>query len=100
MNPMFKGVVGNIPEIETFPYFTTIPYNTISLDAATANSLQSNLADNYNLFLSAMLGAQIITQDEYDVKGDPILGRVMGSIEEYPVYWGFPLLFPASVTSL
>jgi hypothetical protein len=66
VNPIFKGVVGNIPEIETLPYFTTIPYNTITLDAATAGALQASLADNYNLFLQAMLGFQQISQEEYN----------------------------------
>lgn len=65
-NPVFKGVVGNIPEIETLPYFTTIPWSTIALDAATAGFLQANLADNYNLFLGAMLGNQLITAEEYN----------------------------------
>jgi hypothetical protein len=60
VNPVFNGVVGNIPEIETLPYFTTIPYNTITLDAATAGALQASLADNYNQFLAAMLGFQQI----------------------------------------
>ena len=66
VNPVFKGVVGNIPEIETLPYFTTVPYNTIALDVATASALQSSLADNYNLFLQAMAGIQQITQEEYN----------------------------------
>ncbi len=67
-NPVFKGVVGNIPEIETYPYFTTIPYNTITLDEATASSLQSNIADNYNAFLNAMVQFQVITAEERDAR--------------------------------
>jgi hypothetical protein len=65
-NPVFKGVVGNIPEIETFPYFTTVRYNAITLDAATAIFLQASLADNYNQFLGAMLEFQQITLEEYN----------------------------------
>jgi hypothetical protein len=65
-NLIFKGVVGNIPEIETYPYFTIIPYNTITLDASTSSLLQTNLANNYNLFLTAMLGFQQISMEEYD----------------------------------
>lgn len=67
-NPVFKGVVGNIPEIETYPYFTTIPYNTIDLDEETAAFLQSNIADNYNLFLNAMVQFQVITAEEKDAR--------------------------------
>jgi len=66
VNKVFKGVVGNIPEVETLPYFTTIPYNTITLDAATSSTLQSTLADNYNLFLAAMVEFQQISTEEYD----------------------------------
>jgi len=67
-NPVFKGVVGNIPEVETYPYFTTIPYNTIKLDAATASSLQSNIAENYNAFLNAMAQYNVITAEERDAR--------------------------------
>ncbi len=65
-NPVFKGVVGNIPSIVTYPYFTTIPYNTIDLDAATASSIQTGLADGYNAFLNAMAGFGAITDEERD----------------------------------
>ena len=34
-----KGVVANIPEINTIPYFTTIPYNGLVVDEATAAAL-------------------------------------------------------------
>jgi len=53
-NPVFKGVVGNIPSLSSFPYFTTVPWNTIVIDEATAASLTTNLANGYNAFLDAM----------------------------------------------
>ena len=68
VNPVFKGVVGNIPNIETLPYFTTIPYNTITLDASTADLVQGLLADNYNAFLNAMVDAQQISAEERDMR--------------------------------
>lgn len=34
-----KGVVTTIPDVTDFPYFTTIPYNGLNLDAAKAASL-------------------------------------------------------------
>ena len=34
-----KGVVANIPEISSIPYFTTIPYNGLVVDATTAAAL-------------------------------------------------------------
>lgn len=36
-----KGVIGNIPDITSLPYFTTVPYNGFVIDAATAAALNS-----------------------------------------------------------
>jgi hypothetical protein len=36
-----KGVIANIPDINTLPYFTTIPYNGLMLDAANAAALNA-----------------------------------------------------------
>ncbi len=66
VNPVFKGVVGNIPSIVTYPYFTTIPYNAIPLDEATASSVQAGLADGYNAFLNAMAEFGAISSEERD----------------------------------
>jgi len=62
----FKGVVGNIPDFTSLPYFYTVPWNTITLDAASAASATTNLAVNYNAFLDGMVGASIITAGERD----------------------------------
>ena len=59
----FKGVVGNIPNFTSLPYFYTVPWNTITLDAATATTLTTNLATNYNNFLDA-LPTSILSADE------------------------------------
>ncbi len=34
-----KGVIGNIPDVTNIPYFTTIPYNGLTLDATKAAQL-------------------------------------------------------------
>jgi len=68
LNPVFKGVVGNIPSLVTYPYFTTIAHNSIPLDAATAGTLQASLATNYNEFLNAMLFAEMISVQERDMR--------------------------------
>jgi hypothetical protein len=60
----FKGVIGNIPNFTSLPYFYTVAWNTITLDAATATSLTTNLAANYNAFLDAMVTNTIITAEE------------------------------------
>ena len=31
-----KGVIGNVPDVTLYPFFNTIPYNGLKLDAATA----------------------------------------------------------------
>jgi len=62
-NPNLKGVVGNFPNIFAMPHFTSVVYNAIPLDAATAASLTANLANNYNAFLDGMVPA-VITAEE------------------------------------
>src|SRR5690554_901070 len=42
-----KGVLVNIPEVTSIPYFTTVPTNAIPLDAATAAAVNANFA-GYN----------------------------------------------------
>ncbi len=61
-----KGVVGNIPSISTIPFFTTVAWNAITLDATNAAALTSQLATNYNGFLNAMVQASVITAAERD----------------------------------
>ncbi|RTY90859.1 SGNH/GDSL hydrolase family protein [Flavobacterium sp. GT3R68] len=36
-----KGVVANLPYVNTLPYFTTVPYNPVPLDTATVGLLSS-----------------------------------------------------------
>ncbi len=65
-NTNLKGVVANIPNVTDIPFFTTIKWNAIVLDAATATQLNNNLAVNYNNFLDAMVGASVIPPAERD----------------------------------
>lgn len=62
-NPNFKGVVGNIPNFSSLPYFYTVTWNNIKLDAATANALKP-FADGYNGALEALKTNGIITEAE------------------------------------
>lgn len=34
-----KGIIGNVPDVTSIPYFTTIPYNGLTLDATQAAQL-------------------------------------------------------------
>lgn len=65
-NANLKGVIVNIPDVTTIPYFTTVTWNAITLDAATATTVTTSLANNYNGFLDAMKTAGVITQAEFD----------------------------------
>lgn len=63
-NPTVKGVLANYPNPFVMPHFTAVPWNAIPLDAATATTLNTNLAANYNGFLDAMVAATVITAEE------------------------------------
>ena len=65
-NPNLKGVVANIPHVTDIPFFTTVKWNSIVLDAATATQLNNQLGNNYNAFLDAMVSANVITAEERD----------------------------------
>jgi hypothetical protein len=59
-----KGVVANLPYVNTLPYFTTVPYNPVALDAAKATQLNTGYA-KYNAGLQAMVTTyKLITAEE------------------------------------
>ncbi len=53
-NAAAKGMLVNIPDIGTIPYFTTVPYNAVPLDQATADALNAGFAA-YNAGVAAYL---------------------------------------------
>ncbi|MDH3342284.1 MAG: G-D-S-L family lipolytic protein [Gammaproteobacteria bacterium] len=55
-NPATQGVLVNIPDVSTIPYFTTVPYNAVPLDQATADYLNGLYAP-YNGGVATALGA-------------------------------------------
>ena len=58
-----KGVIANLPYVNTLPYFTTVPYNPVPLDAPTAGLLNSG----YTTYNNGLLFAQsngLLTADE------------------------------------
>ncbi|MDH5612051.1 MAG: G-D-S-L family lipolytic protein [Gammaproteobacteria bacterium] len=55
-NPAVQGVLVNIPDVKTIPYFTTVPYNPVPLDQATADYLNGQYAA-YNGGVAAILAA-------------------------------------------
>ncbi len=58
-----KGVVANIPNVMTIPYFNTVPFNPIPLNAATAGGVNQAYAQ-YNGGLLQAEGAGFITSEE------------------------------------
>ncbi len=63
-NPNLKGVVANFPSIFVMPHFTSVAWNAVPLDAATAAGLTASLANNYNAFLDGMVAATVLTPAE------------------------------------
>ncbi len=53
-NPNLKGVVGNFPDIFVMPHFTSVKYNPIPLDAATASAVSTGFA-GYNAALDGLI---------------------------------------------
>jgi hypothetical protein len=58
-----QGILCNIPDVTTIPYFTTVPFNAIPLDAATAGALNAAFAD-YNNGVLQVAGLGLITAEE------------------------------------
>ncbi|QQX77947.1 MULTISPECIES: G-D-S-L family lipolytic protein [Aequorivita] len=59
-----KGVLVNIPEVTSIPYFTTVPTNAIPLDAATAAQLNAQFAAYNNQILPGLVGIGLISAEE------------------------------------
>ena len=64
-----KGAVVTVPSIVNLPFFTTVPYNAIPMDAATAAQVNAGYAA-YNGGLQAafqaLAGTGLFTQEELD----------------------------------
>ncbi|AXG69550.1 GDSL-like lipase/acylhydrolase [Kordia sp. SMS9] len=58
-----KGIVATLPDVTSIPYFTTVPYNPIPMDAATAAFANNGYA-TYNGGLQFAVGNGLITADE------------------------------------
>ena len=70
-----KGVLANIPDVTEFPYFNTIPYNGLVLDAANAQTLN----DIYNpIGISFVVGANPFLIEDPSVGGFGVRKMVEG----------------------
>jgi hypothetical protein len=93
-----KGVIGNVPDVTLYPFFNTIPYNGLKLDAATAQLLTNALgqqgmsfAEGNNAFViqdnSLPLGARQMKPGEYillSIPLDSVKCNKMGSLIPIP----------------
>lgn len=61
-----KGVIANLPYVNTLPYFKTVPYNPVPLDAPTIALLMNttNGYGQYNNAIQFALAGGLITADE------------------------------------
>lgn len=58
-----EGVIANLPDVTDIPFFTTVPFNPVPLDEATAASLNAAYAA-YNGGLQLAFGGNAIDADE------------------------------------
>lgn len=62
-----KGAVTNVPYVSSLPHFTTVPYNPVPLDAATAAAVNQGFAaynGGIDQALTALQGAGLFTEEE------------------------------------
>ncbi len=63
-----KGIVANIPSINDIPHFTTVPWNAIPMDQATADVANAGYDATYNAGLDLAVSVGAITQAEADYR--------------------------------
>ena len=62
-----KGVLLNIPDVTSIPYFTTVPTRSIPLDAATAGAVNAQFA-LYNGALGQLVAGGFISPEEAAIR--------------------------------
>ena len=62
-----KGVLVNIPDVTSLPYFTTVPPRSIPLDAATAGAVNAQFA-LYNGALGQLVAGGFISPEEAAIR--------------------------------
>jgi len=62
-NPAVQGVLINIPDVSTIPFFTTVPYNAVPMTQEDADAANAGYVA-YNTGLEQALAGQVITAEE------------------------------------
>lgn len=76
-NPNLKGVIGNIPDVTSIPFFFTVTYNAVSLTADQSSALNAGFA-GYNSVLDAIKASPSLMS---------ISGTTSAKLEERKVTW-------------
>lgn len=61
-----QGALVNIPDVTSIPFFTTVPQQSIPLDAATAGAVNAQFGLYNTTVLPTLVGAGLISQEEAD----------------------------------
>lgn len=62
-----KGVVANIPDVTSIPYFNTVPTHAIPMDEATAAMVNGQF-EIYNVALQALVAVGVIDAEEAEAR--------------------------------
>lgn len=62
-NPTTKGAVGNIPDLNTLPFFSTVPWNALPLSTSLA-TLANGAYTQYNQVLDGIASSGLIDETE------------------------------------
>ncbi|MDT0556963.1 G-D-S-L family lipolytic protein [Patiriisocius hiemis] len=62
------GVLINIPDVTSIPFFTTVPAQSVPLDAATAAAVNAQFAQYNSQVLPGLVQLGVITQEEADAR--------------------------------
>lgn len=63
-----KGVLVNIPDVTSIPFFTTVPQQAIPLDAATAAALNAQFGQYNNQILPLLVQFGVLSQAEANLR--------------------------------
>ncbi|WP_154858953.1 hypothetical protein [Cyclobacterium xiamenense] len=66
-NPEANGAVGNIPDLNSLPFFSTVPWNALPLSSALA-SLANGAYTQYNQVLDGVQQSGLLSESEKDLR--------------------------------
>ncbi|WP_114490904.1 SGNH/GDSL hydrolase family protein [Candidatus Ulvibacter alkanivorans] len=101
------GVLVNIPDVTSIPYFTTVPVQSIPLDAATAAAVNAEFELFNTQVLPGLVGAGLLSEEEANQR---MINFVAGAnfpiltdddlLDLSPILQGPPFNLPAELAQL